>query len=169
MKKVTSRRIVALAIDLFILVIIEMFFLYFTISSRLGLNSFCYKILVLSLLYSLFFCKDIIGSRSIGKRVMHLRIIGTNNKPITLKTLVLRNLFVFIGSVEIILCFINSRKRVGDFVMNTKVTDNPELISTSKNSYINCIFCFIIVFLLTFSVFYFSYILLNVILDNVSD
>lgn len=63
--------------------------------------------------------------RTLGKKVMHLRIIRNNGGPVTIKHVVIRNLFrVFIDNfgIGILMMFFNKKnKRLGDIVAGTIV------------------------------------------------
>lgn len=65
------------------------------------------------------------NGRTIGKKIMHLRVIKNNGGPVTVKDVVIRNLFrVFVDNfgVGILLMFFQRKnKRVGDLVAGTMV------------------------------------------------
>ena len=84
-------------------------------------NSPLYQISVISLLFSNFLCKDLIGSGSFGNRIANLKVVSSNESIITPLKLIMRNIFVFIWPVEIIMCYINPERKFGDIVFGTKV------------------------------------------------
>ena len=84
-------------------------------------NSPFYQISAISLLFSIFLCKDLIGGGSIGNRIAKLKVVNSNESFVTPLKLILRNIFVFIWPVEILMCFINPEKKFGDIVFGTKV------------------------------------------------
>lgn len=79
--------------------------------------------------FALYFCKDCINGRSIAKRTLKLQVVDNLNGNIAspLKTFV-RNIFIIIWPIEVIMTLINPNRRIGDYVAGTKVVIfNPEL------------------------------------------
>lgn len=72
--------------------------------------------------FALYFCKDIIGGRSIGKRITKTQVVDNNTGQVAspLKCLV-RNLFCVIWPIEVIVTLVNPERRIGDRVAGTKV------------------------------------------------
>ncbi|GGH74207.1 RDD family protein [Phaeocystidibacter marisrubri] len=72
--------------------------------------------------FALYFCKDSINGRSIGKRATKLQVVnykdGTVASP--LKCTV-RNLFIVVWPIEVIVTLASPSRRIGDFVAGTKV------------------------------------------------
>jgi len=67
--------------------------------------------------------RDIIGKRSIGKRIMKLRIVDkTNGNNANFIKRLLRNITWLLGPIEIIL-FLISKERLGDKIAMTFVTE----------------------------------------------
>lgn len=67
--------------------------------------------------------KDCLNGMSIGKRFVGIQVIDTNSKQIASpQKCVIRNLFYFIGLIDIIFMFTNSKNlRLGDKVTHTEV------------------------------------------------
>lgn len=79
--------------------------------------------------FALYFCKDCINGRSIAKRTLKLQVVDNLNGSVAspLKTFV-RNIFIVIWPIEVIMTLINPNRRIGDYVAGTKVISfNPEL------------------------------------------
>ena len=74
--------------------------------------------------FSLYFCKDSFNGRSIAKRMFKLQIvqIKSGNAATPMQCLI-RNLFILIWPIEVIVSFINPERRIGDFVAGTKLVD----------------------------------------------
>lgn len=72
--------------------------------------------------FALYFCKDIVNGRSIGKRATQTQVIDNNTGQVAspLKCFI-RNIFCVIWPVEVILTLINPSRRIGDMVAGTKV------------------------------------------------
>ena len=126
-----SKRVGAFVIDFIIVGIIQsilmMVFLIMPLLNNSG-NGNNINIIVrqLSITYcSMFFLviKDIIGKKSIGKRILKLKIVDkdTGNESSIGKRL-LRNLTWFLGAVDVIVYLI-TKERLGDIIFKTKVVE----------------------------------------------
>jgi uncharacterized RDD family membrane protein YckC len=118
-------------------------------------NSPLYQISAISLLFSIFLCKDLIGGGSLGNRIAKLKVVSSNKSFVTPLKLILRNIFVFIWPVEILMCFINPEKKFGDIVFGTKVVqyDNRNTNPVSLRG-IQVFFYFSITLIILFIIFY---------------
>jgi uncharacterized RDD family membrane protein YckC len=124
----------------------------------------------MSLLFSLFFCKDIIGGQSIGKRFFKLKVVNNKinegekvveNLELNSIRLILRNLFVYIWPIEILLLMYQD-KRLGDAIIKTKVVSFDNQRNTIKNrDIIKNLFIFILVFVITLLLNFSSLFLLS--------
>ncbi len=73
----------------------------------------------ISLSYLIF--RDVLGSRSLGKRIMHLRVVDdTSGEAATSKARLLRNVLWVLGPVEV-LVFLLKGNRMGDTLAGTTV------------------------------------------------
>ena len=126
-----SKRVGAFVIDFIIVGIIQsilmMVFLIMPLLNNSG-NGNNINIIVrqLSITYcSMFFLviKDIIGKKSIGKKILKLKIVDkdTGNESSIGKRL-LRNLTWFLGPIDIIVYLI-TKERFGDIIFKTKVVE----------------------------------------------
>ncbi|MDF2189339.1 RDD family protein [Paraflavitalea sp. CAU 1676] len=72
--------------------------------------------------FALYFCKDSFNGRSIGKRAARLQVLNSHTGEVAspLKCLV-RNLFIIIWPIEVIVTLINPERRIGDRVAGTRV------------------------------------------------
>lgn len=68
-------------------------------------------------------CKDVIGKRSIGKRVTGLKILNTNGKEPTYKQLIIRNIFMIWWPIEFIIVLFFDKPRLDDKLAKTKVVE----------------------------------------------
>lgn len=75
------------------------------------------------LIWGLIYSKDCIGGQSIGKRILGLQIIDEKNGEIASPfKCVLRNFFLILGVLDVIIVFFNPKKKsVGDYVARTRV------------------------------------------------
>jgi uncharacterized RDD family membrane protein YckC len=85
-----------------------------------GMPTFMYDIF-------LFFCifiiiiKDIVGGKSIGKRIMKVEVVSTSSSKLNIGRLMLRNVTFIIWPIEAIV-LLSTRKRIGDIIAKTDVT-----------------------------------------------
>jgi uncharacterized RDD family membrane protein YckC len=121
-----STRLLSAIIDHFVMTLLFLFFLIPEILNRVsGLHiyknvGFLSHLSFLGL--SLYFCKDCIDGRSIGKRITRLQVIDDKSKqPASPLQCFFRNIFCILWPMEIILIIINPSRRIGDFVARTKV------------------------------------------------
>jgi uncharacterized RDD family membrane protein YckC len=127
-----NKRIIAWIIDFVITSIIQFIlmasFLIWPLMNSNGNNAGVFNIVgrqltitFCSILYLII--RDIIGNKSIGKRIMKLKIVDKNNNEANFLKRLFRNITWFLGPVEIIIFFI-SGERLGDKIMGTKVIEN---------------------------------------------
>jgi uncharacterized RDD family membrane protein YckC len=126
-----KKRIVAGLIDFIILCIIQavlMFaFLLKPMIENVG-NDITFNIMIRQLIITLcalsfMIFRDIIGEKSIGKRIVKLKIIDKKNGNVAnFKKRILRNITWVLGWVEIIY-FLIKDKRIGDIIADTDVVE----------------------------------------------
>jgi uncharacterized RDD family membrane protein YckC len=100
-----------------------------------------------AVLYAIILCKDIYNGQSLGKKIMNLQVVDIHNKDVSLYKLVLRNIFVFIWPIELILCIIGS-DRLGDIIFKTKVVKIKKKETLYSNNIYKIILCFLLVLLI---------------------
>jgi len=146
------KRLIAFLIDLLLIaIIVNMFFFAIqTVKSQL-LVQFLSAMMVTMLL-----CKDCINGKSAGKRIMKIEIANEKEgEKVSAVSCVVRNIFVVLWIIEILVLFISKEKRIGDYVAKTKVVSNSkvEKIKLDKNALLTILLCFCIIFLFMFFVF----------------
>lgn len=146
------KRLIAFLIDLLLIaIIVNMFFFATqTVKSQL-LVQFLSAMMVTMLL-----CKDCINGKSAGKRIMKIEIANEKEgEKVSAVSCVVRNIFVVLWIIEILVLFISKEKRIGDYVAKTKVVSNSkvEKIKLDKNALLTVLLCFCIIFLFMFLVF----------------
>ncbi len=67
--------------------------------------------------------KDIFGGRSIGKRIMKIKVVRKSGEKASFLRLILRNISIVIWPIEALLLLIG-RGKIGDIIANTKVVIN---------------------------------------------
>ncbi len=91
--------------------------------------------MVLIPIFIIYFCKDLINGISLGRWIMGIMVRDENDTseiPSKAK-LIIRNLFLIIWPVELlVLAFNNNKKRLGDNIAKTIVLKNP---NKAKKSY----------------------------------
>ena len=130
-------------VDFLISIIILVIFLFLFIytkenmykveTGQIELSVMKFRIIItvfISFLYLL--VKDIIGDRSIGKKIFKLKIIDIKTGNIaSLNQRLLRNIFIYIFSflylffiIEFLMIVFNKGKRLGDIIAKTEVVDS---------------------------------------------
>jgi uncharacterized RDD family membrane protein YckC len=73
-------------------------------------------------MFTVYFCKDCINGRSPAKRILNLAVVDyrTNAAASPLQSLV-RNLFILIWPLELIVALFDQERRIGDRVAGTKL------------------------------------------------
>ena len=104
--------------------------------------------------FALYFCKDVIQGQSIGKRIFKLQIInsvtGLTASPYRC---FVRDLFLILFPIEIIMIFINPEKRLGDIVAGTRLVI-ADYSKTKKIDLLGVIIVFILAYLMIFCLYF---------------
>ena len=146
------KRLIAFLIDLLLIVIIVnmFFFATQTVKSQLFVQ------FLSAMMVTMLLCKDCINGKSAGKRIMKIEIANEKEgEKVSAVSCVVRNIFVVLWIIEILVLFISKEKRIGDYVAKTKVVSNSkvEKIKLDKNALLTILLCFCIIFLFMFFVF----------------
>ncbi|MCA0983172.1 RDD family protein [Halobacillus yeomjeoni] len=121
---VLGLRILAYIIDFVGLMLVMLLSIAFIGLDRLNNNLYLGIVFTLAIVI-LYLCKDILKGRSLGKRIMGLKVYSKTKKLNTIKYF-FRNLFLAIWFIEIIVMLISSdRKRLGDLASGTYVDKFP--------------------------------------------
>jgi uncharacterized RDD family membrane protein YckC len=82
--------------------------------------------------YALYFCKDCIQGRSIGKRALKFQVVNkTTEMPASPIRTFIRNLFIIFWPLEVLVVLVYPEQRIGDMVAGTKVIPfKPEFKQT---------------------------------------
>ena len=122
-----NKRFIAGAIDFFIAAIIQSILMFFFImkplvAQQIEANQVIIlnlQITLISMLYLI--VRDILGKRSIGKRIFKMKIVDTkSNETANFMARLLRNITWLLGPIEIIV-LLASGKRIGDIIAKTKI------------------------------------------------
>lgn len=84
--------------------------------------------IAMALSYIYFLCKDVIGGRSLGKRLQKLQLVRSDGSPVSYTRMVVRNLFIVIWPIEVIMYLANKGQRLGDLLCKTTV-----VVATDEN------------------------------------
>lgn len=125
-KKILGLRIAAVMIDyiiIFLLALLSVDYSFMILSDQAE-GIFHLFNLFLLMVFILYLLKDIVYGRSIGKWTIGLEVRDSNNnekKPNIIK-LIVRNLFIFLWPIEILMIlFSKDNRRIGDKLANTEV------------------------------------------------
>ena len=102
---------------------------------------------------TLLLCKDYDNGQSVGKRIMKLKVVNEKtNEDISVIKSIIRNIFFTIWEIEILLFLITREKRIGDYVVKTKIlrSENTRFLKINIKSVILVLICFSVLFLLLY-------------------
>ena len=123
-----AKRILAGLIDFFIIGVIQSVLMMLFLIKPLMVEGVGFNILIrqFAITYcsmGFFIIRDIIGKRSIGKKIMKLKIINKNDGQETSSVRkILRNLTWLLGPIDIIFYLI-TKERMGDQLVKTNVIE----------------------------------------------
>jgi uncharacterized RDD family membrane protein YckC len=81
-----------------------------------------FPLIMLFVIYSFYFIKDIFNGKSIGKMAIGLQVVDIDSgKPASLIKCVLRNLTIIIWPLECIIALFNLDRRLGDYIAGTRL------------------------------------------------
>lgn len=144
MNTLIKNRLYALTIDLVIAFTLSFSLSFIHIAFFETIVKYDYRI-GLTLLLSFFICKDSVLGQSIGKRIYTLKVVDFESRNLTTIKLIIRNLFVFLAPIELLL-LIYYDKRIGDSFVKSNVV---KVVKTEKVS-INSILIYFISLILTY-------------------
>lgn len=150
MNTLIKNRLYALTIDLVIAFTLSFSLSFIHIAFFETIVKYDYRI-GLTLLLSFFICKDSVLGQSIGKRIYTLKVVDFESRNLTSIKLIIRNLFVFLAPIELLL-LIYYDKRIGDSFVKSNVVKVVKTEKVPINSiliyFISLIFTYIIIILL---------------------
>ena len=119
-------RVLAFLLDCIVFAILFVFInMGFILEQYIGTSIMTKSFIVVYLISLLivlsgFILKDIIGGRSIGKRVTKIKVVKKTGLKASWPRLILRNITILIWPIEALLLLIG-KERIGDFIAETKV------------------------------------------------
>lgn len=109
------KRLVAFYIDLIFISLPGAIISLFMNEHPLGI------IIVFSLIFSLILNKDIVDGQSLGKRVLHLKVIKKKEQSTPSRLICcIRNIFLFLWPIDLFLILFTGKK-LGDYITQTEV------------------------------------------------
>lgn len=148
----TNKRLEAFIIDVIVSFVAGIPFLLLSI---LLSNSLTWMSFALAFMCALLFCKDVNNGRSFGKNNAGLCVLSEKNEKVpSISILILRNLFYILWPVEIMLLISNSKKRLGDYVMRTKVVSCAKVSKSSFGITSKYLYSLFMVTAILFALFY---------------
>lgn len=117
-------------------------------------NDLLIRVIMISFFFSAFLCKDLKNGQSMGRKSTSIRVVGINEENASYLSLILRNIFIFIWPIEILILLLNPQKRrIGDLVFKTKVIQYKPT-EKQKTNWVTLFLLFCIVFVFVFLVLY---------------
>ena len=120
MKTLIKKRFEAFLIDIIILGALGVLILVILMANT-NMSFFYIFGLVTAIIYSLFFCKDVINGQSIGKRIFKLQIVTEKGQAVILRNIIMRNMIALLQPIDALYMINNRGKRLGDIICKTKV------------------------------------------------
>ena len=152
-------RIISMGIDYatICIVAIPLTVVSFVLSKDLQIK---YMVFEITILLSLWMCKDLVGGRSIGKRILGYEVKIADDFSENIWRFIARNIFIIIWPIEIIFCFLNPERRLGDLLFGTKVSfydkksDSSIVYFQKKKIILSFIITFFIILLIVCFIMY---------------
>ncbi|MDE6148787.1 MAG: RDD family protein [Ruminococcus sp.] len=117
------KRLLAGLIDFYIICFISSFLVYFITLGKMNVSFLSLSTYLLSV-YALVIYKDnFFGNASIGKKILKIKIISTNQTGLNLITNFKRSLLLVLLPIELLLIIIDN-KRLGDMWAKTTVIES---------------------------------------------
>lgn len=70
---------------------------------------------------TMYLCKDIIGPRSLGKRLLNLQIVNEGDRQAAPARCVMRNMTLLIWPIELLIAMLNPSRKLGDRLAGTRL------------------------------------------------
>ncbi len=113
-----GKRLVAFLIDL---ILVSLFGAVFQICIRY--IGYVAGLALVSIVFAVFFCRDIFTGRSLGRRICGLSVVDADSfHPVSEFRALVRNLFIVVWPIELVVLFLKKR-RLGDIVTHTDVVE----------------------------------------------
>lgn len=112
------------------------------------------KVTTAIVLFSLFLNKDIFFGKSIGKSFVGLMVVSSKTGiPASPIRCMIRNLFILIWPIEVLMLFFSPERRIGDFVAGTRVAESTKIDRETKLRSVQVILSLVSAFILVYYLF----------------
>lgn len=126
-ESIFRKRLLAVGIDIAILVlvfmianIIPIYDDYIMTARDFGRSYYIVYGIILLIIEIGFLCKDVIGGQSIGKKIVHIKVVNVDESKANLLQLIIRNITILIWPIEMIILLLGKRK-IGDVISKTMI------------------------------------------------
>lgn len=126
-ESIFRKRLLAVGIDIAILVlvfmianIIPIYDDYIMTARDFGRSYYIVYGIILLIIEIGFLCKDVIGGQSIGKKIVHIKVVNADESKANLLQLIIRNITILIWPIEMIILLLGKRK-IGDVISKTMI------------------------------------------------
>ena len=110
--------------------------------SYLDLNYYLFLVV-----FAIYFSKDCIAGRSLAKRILKLQVVDNKTgKAATPFQCLIRNIFIFLWLIEVIVILFNPERRLGDRLAGTRVVFFDPKKESEKINVLSVILSFILAF-----------------------
>ena len=142
-----KKRLLAITIDFAAIIVISQILVLMSVFEQNYLMKISF-----SFMFSLLLCKDNLNGQSLGKRLLKIQVVDNDSlQKTTSFKYILRNLFLCVWPIELLIVLINGEKRLGDYIANTKIiiTTETEPLKFKMKDLIIFLICFVVVFAFT--------------------
>ena len=126
-ESIFRKRLLAVGIDIAILVlvfmianIIPIYDDYIMTARDFGRSYYIVYGIILLIIEIGFLCKDVIGGQSIGKKIVHIKVVNEDESKANLLQLIIRNITILIWPIEVII-FLLGKRKIGDVISKTMI------------------------------------------------
>lgn len=142
-----KKRLLAIVIDFCIIMLVSQVFVLISFFSQTYFMEVAF-----SIIFTLFLCKDNLNGQSLGKYLMKIQVVdNSTNQPPRTFILIVRNFFLSVWPIELVLVLINGDRRLGDYVAKTSIIINADnqLVRFRMRDLSILLICFAVVFVFT--------------------
>ena len=94
--------------------------------------------------FAFYFCKDCINGQSFAKRILKLQVVdNTSGEAASPLKCVIRNIFISVWPLEVLVTLISPSRRMGDFLAGTRVITIPSSYEHTDTDWVQLFVAFL--------------------------